>query len=161
GRASMGLPKRTTYRAAGVDLEAADAMVARIAPAVRRTYGPRVLPSHGGFAGLFRLDYDERLFARTYRDPVLVACTDRGGSKVLLAEQLYRYDTVGIDRVAMNVNGMLTVGAEPLFFLDYLAVHGIDVGQAVALVEGDAAGCEQAGCALLGGETAEMPDLYA
>lgn len=157
----MGLPKRTTYRAAGVDLEAADAMVARIAPAVRRTYGPRVLPSHGGFAGLFRLDYDERLFARNYRDPVLVACTDGVGSKVLIAQQLNRYDTVGIDLVAMNVNDMLTVGAEPLFFLDYLAVHHIDVDQAVALVEGVAAGCEQAGCALLGGETAEMPDLYA
>jgi phosphoribosylformylglycinamidine cyclo-ligase len=149
-----------TYRDAGVDLDAADQLVARIAPAVRRTYGPRVLPSHGAFAGLFRLDYDSRLFARNYRDPVLVSCTDGVGSKLLIAVQAERYDTVGADLVAMNVNDLLTCGAEPLFFLDYVAVHKLEPDVVARLVEGIAAGCEQAGCALLGGETAEMPDLY-
>ncbi len=151
---------RRTYEQAGVNLAAADAFVDRIGPLVRRTYGPRVLASHGGFAGLFRLDYDERLFARNYRDPVLVACTDGVGSKVLVAAQARRWNSVGIDLVAMSVNDMLTCGAEPLFFLDYLAVHKLDPVESAALVEGVVAGCEQAGCALLGGETAEMPDLY-
>lgn len=150
-----------TYAAAGVNLQAADDFVDRIGPMVRRTYGPRVLESHGGFAGLFRLDYDERLFARNYRDPVLVACTDGVGSKVLIAAQAKRLDTVGIDLVAMNVNDMLCCGAEPLFFLDYLAVNRLDPAATAELVKGIVAGCEQAGCALLGGETAEMPDLYA
>jgi phosphoribosylformylglycinamidine cyclo-ligase len=149
-----------TYRDAGVDLDAADQLVERIAPAVRRTYGPRVLPSHGGFAGLFRLDYDSKLFARNYRDPVLVACTDGVGSKLLIAIEAERYDTVGIDLVAMNVNDLLTCGAEPLFFLDYVAVHKLDPDAVAKVVDGIAAGCEKAGCALLGGETAEMPDLY-
>ncbi len=156
----MARKRRTTYAAAGVSLEAADAFVDRIKGPVRRTYGPRVLAAHGGFAGLFRLDYDERLFARNYRDPVLVACTDGVGSKVLLAQQTGRFDSVGIDLVAMSVNDMLTCGAEPLFFLDYLAVNRLDPEQTAALVEGIADGCQQSGCALLGGETAEMPDLY-
>jgi phosphoribosylformylglycinamidine cyclo-ligase len=100
---------------AGVNLEAADERSSTaIGPAVRRTYGPRVLPSHGAFAGLFRLDYDERLFARNYRDPVLVACTDGVGSKLLIAIRRSRYDTIGIDLVAMNVNDLLCCGAEPL-----------------------------------------------
>ncbi len=156
----MSEPTAKTYRDAGVDLDAAEQVVERIAPAVRRTYGPRVLPSHGGFAGLFRLDYDSKLFARNYRDPVLVSCTDGVGSKLLIAVQAERYDTVGIDLVAMNVNDLLTCGAEPLFFLDYVAVHKLDPDLVAKLVEGLAAGCEKAGCALLGGETAEMPDLY-
>jgi phosphoribosylformylglycinamidine cyclo-ligase len=151
---------RTTYRAAGVDLDAADAVVERIGPMVRNTYGPRVLPSHGAFAGLFRLDYDERLFARNYRDPVLVACTDGVGSKLLLAIRSRRHDTIGIDLVAMNVNDLLCCGAEPLFFLDYVAVHKLDPNVVAEIVSGIAAGCEQAGCALLGGETAELGDLY-
>jgi len=150
----------TTYADAGVSLEAADEMEDRIGPIVRRTYGPRVLPSHGAFAGLFRLDYDERLFARNYREPILVGCTDGVGSKVLLAMQARRYDTVGIDLVAMSVNDLLCCGAEPLFFLDYIALHKLKPDQVTQLVAGVAAGCEQAGCALLGGETAEMPDLY-
>jgi phosphoribosylformylglycinamidine cyclo-ligase len=150
-----------TYRESGVDLEAADRSVDLIGPLVRRTYGPRVLASHGGFAGAFRLDYDERLFAQNYRHPVLLGCTDGVGSKVLVAIEAERYDTVGIDLVAMNVNDMLCCGAEPLFFLDYVAVHKLIPEQVATIVGGVAAGCEEAGCALLGGETAEMPDLYA
>jgi phosphoribosylformylglycinamidine cyclo-ligase len=150
----------TSYRRAGVDLDAADALVDRIGPIVRRTYGPRVLGDHGGFAGAFRLDYDERLFARNYRQPVLVSSTDGVGSKVLVAAAARSYRTVGIDLVAMSVNDMLCCGAEPLFFLDYIAVHRMDPDLVADLVAGVADGCEQAGCALLGGETAEMPDLY-
>lgn len=152
--------RQLTYRDAGVNLDAADDVVSRIAPSVRRTYGPRVLDSHGGFAGAFRLDYDEKLFAHNYREPVLVSCTDGVGSKVLIAARMKRFDTVGIDLVAMSVNDMLTCGAEPLFFLDYVAVHTLDPANVAALVDGVARGCEEAGCALLGGETAEMPDLY-
>lgn len=153
-------PRRLTYRAAGVDLDAADRMEDLIAPLVRRTYGPRVLPSHGAFAGMFRLDYRERLLARNYRDPVLVGCTDGVGSKLLVAIRAGRYDTIGIDLVAMNVNDLLCCGAEPLFFLDYIAVHKLKPELIAQIVAGIAAGCQQAGCALLGGETAEMPDLY-
>jgi len=149
-----------TYREAGVNLDAADELVERIGPLVRRTYGPRVMAGHGGFAGALRLDHDERLFARNYRQPVLVACTDGVGSKVLVAAEAGRYDTVGIDLVAMNVNDLLTCGAEPLFFLDYIAVHKLSPEVGARIVEGVVAGCQQAGCALLGGETAEMPDLY-
>lgn len=152
--------RRTTYHAAGVNLSAADALVERIAPILRSTYGPRVLDGHGGFSGAFRLDYDERLFARNYREPVLTACTDGVGSKVLIAIDARRYDTIGIDVVAMNVNDLLTCGAEPLFFLDYIAVHKLDPDTVATIVAGVAAGCERAGCALLGGETAELPDLY-
>jgi phosphoribosylformylglycinamidine cyclo-ligase len=150
-----------TYRDAGVDIGANDRLVELIKPTVRSTYGPRVIGGHGGFAGLFRLDYREDLFKRNYRDPVLVACTDGVGSKVLLARESGYYDTVGIDLVAMSVNDMLTVGAEPLFFLDYVAVHRLDPDRVARMIEGIAAGCREAGCALLGGETAELPDLYA
>ncbi len=156
-----GQPRlRTTYAAAGVNLEAADHMEDLIGPLVRRTYGPRVLPSHGAFAGLFRLDFEERLLRRNYRDPVLVGCTDGVGSKLLLAVQSGRLDTIGIDLVAMNVNDLVCCGAEPLFFLDYIAVHRLQPELIAHLIEGIVAGCEQAGCALLGGETAEMPDVY-
>lgn len=151
----------TTYAGAGVDLQAADRLVDLIGPIVRRTYGPRVLGDHGGFAGALRLDFDQKLFARNYREPVLVACTDGVGSKVLVAAAAGRFDTVGIDLVAMSVNDMLTCGAEPLLFLDYIAVNRLDPQQVAELVKGVAAGCEEARCALLGGETAEMPDLYA
>lgn len=149
-----------TYADAGVSLEAADAMTSMIGPLVRRTYGPRVFTQHGGFAGAFRLDYDERLFAKNYAEPVLMACTDGVGSKLLVAIELGRYDTVGIDLVAMNVNDLLTSGAEPLFFLDYIALHKLKPERTAEIISGIANGCEQAGCALLGGETAELPDLY-
>ncbi len=149
-----------TYRDAGVSLEAADSMVERISPLVRQTYGPRVLAAHGGFAGAFRLDFAERLFAKNYRDPVLVSCTDGVGSKVLIAAKAGVFDTIGIDLVAMSVNDMITSGAEPLFFLDYLALNKLDPAVVEQIVAGVVDGCQQAGCALLGGETAEMPDLY-
>jgi phosphoribosylformylglycinamidine cyclo-ligase len=159
---SNGQPgsRRTTYRDAGVNLAAADELVRQIGPIVRRTYGPRVLGDHGGFAGAFRLDYDGRLFRRNYREPVLVSCTDGVGSKVLIAAAARRYDTIGIDLVAMSVNDLLTSGAEPLFFLDYVAVHKLEPAVVSQIIEGVAQGCEQCDCTLLGGETAEMPDLY-
>ncbi|MFQ5413142.1 MAG: phosphoribosylformylglycinamidine cyclo-ligase, partial [Phycisphaerae bacterium] len=115
---------------------------------------------HAGFAGMFRLDYDEQLFRRNYKKPLLVGCADGVGTKVLIALQMKRLDTIGIDLVAMNVNDLITVGAEPLFFLDYLAVSKLDPAALKAVIDGIAAGCRKAGCALLGGETAEMPDLY-
>ncbi|MHC4220989.1 MAG: phosphoribosylformylglycinamidine cyclo-ligase, partial [Planctomycetota bacterium] len=127
---------------------------------VASTFGPRVLELKGGFAGMFRLDYDEKLFKRNYKNPILVACTDGVGSKVQLAELAKRYDTVGIDLVAMSVNDMLVQGAEPLFFLDYIAVHKLEPKLIAELVKGVAAGCRLAQCALIGGETAEMPGTY-
>lgn len=153
--------KPRTYADAGVDLDAAERVVELIKPILRRTHGPRVLGPAGGFAGMFRLDYNERLFKRNYRDPVLVACTDGVGSKVKLAAELGAYDTVGIDCVAMNVNDLIVQGAEPLFFLDYLGTHRIAPEQAARLIDGVARGCELANCALIGGECAEMPDVYA
>lgn len=149
-----------TYAAAGVSLEDADTMEDLIGPLVRRTYSPRVMPSHGAFAGMFRLDFSEKLFQKRYRDPVLVSCTDGVGSKLLVAIRTNRLGTVGIDLVAMNVNDLICCGAEPLFFLDYIAVHKLEPERVAEIVRGVAAGCEEAGCALLGGETAEMPDMY-
>jgi phosphoribosylformylglycinamidine cyclo-ligase len=149
-----------TYRDAGVDIEAGEEMVDLIRPLVRRTLTPRVMDHYGGFAGLFRLDYDERLFKRNYAEPVLVGCTDGVGTKLKIAFATGRLDTVGIDLVAMSVNDLICTGAEPLFFLDYLAVGKLDPARMAAIVKGVAEGCVRAGCALLGGETAEMPDFY-
>jgi len=156
----MAKRHKITYKEAGVDIDANDVMVDLIKPIVRSTYGPRVLGKHGGFAGLFRLDHQEDLFHRNYKDPVLVGCTDGCGTKILLARESGHYDSIGIDLVAMNVNDMITVGAEPLFFLDYVAIHKLDPHRVAAIVESIAAGCRESNCALLGGETAEMPDLY-
>jgi phosphoribosylformylglycinamidine cyclo-ligase len=150
-----------TYAQSGVDIDAGDRMVDMIRQHMTRTYGPRVVGKFGGFAGLFRLDFNEKLFKRNYRDPVLVACTDGVGSKVKLAAELGIYDTVGQDVVAMNVNDMIVQGAEPLFFLDYIGTHKLDPATMADIVKGVADGCQIAGCALLGGETAELPDLYA
>jgi phosphoribosylformylglycinamidine cyclo-ligase len=149
-----------TYKDAGVDITANDRMVDLIKPIVGPTLGPRVLGRHGGFAGLFKLAGGAGAGRRGYKDPVLVGCTDGVGSKILLARQAARYDTIGIDLVAMSVNDMLTLGAEPLFFLDYLACHKLVPEWVAEVVSGIAAGCREAACALIGGETAEMPDLY-
>ena len=150
-----------TYADAGVDIEAGDRLVDLIKPAVRRTHGQRVMGPHGAFAGMFRLDFNESIFQKNYKDPVLVACTDGVGTKVKLAAELGIINTVGIDCVAMNVNDLIVQGAEPLFFLDYLGLHAQDPDTTAEIVEGVARGCEIAGCALLGGECAEMPDIYS
>ena len=148
------------YEDSGVSIDANDRMVERISRSVASTHGPRVINMHNAFAGLFRLDYDEKLFKRNYRSPVLVACTDGVGTKIIIAQQMGRYDGVGIDLVAMSVNDMIVQGAEPLFFLDYLAVNKLEPEQIAQMVESVATGCRWADCALIGGETAEMPDLY-
>jgi phosphoribosylformylglycinamidine cyclo-ligase len=154
------MSKYISYEQSGVSIDAGDESAQQIYSAVASTFGPRVIESKNAFAGLFRLDYDERLFKKNYKNPVLVACTDGVGSKVQLAGKIRKFDTVGIDLVAMNVNDMLTTGAEPLFFLDYLAVNKIEPNVIAEMVKGIAAGCRLADCALIGGETAEMPDTY-
>ena len=144
-----------TYAAAGVDLAAADAAVDRIAKSVSSTDRPGVLGSIGGFGGLFALDTDR------YEHPVLVSSTDGVGTKLLVARALDRWDTIGIDLVAMCVDDLVCVGAEPLFFLDYVATGRLDPDRLVEVVEGIAAGCRRVGCALIGGETAEHPGAMA
>ena len=142
-----------SYRAAGVDIEAGDRLIERIKPFARRTLRPEVLAGIGGFGALVELP-------KRYREPVLVAGTDGVGTKLKLALALGRHDTVGIDLVAMSVNDILVQGAEPLFFLDYYVCERLDVDVASEVIKGIAAGCEQAGCALIGGETAEHPDAF-
>jgi phosphoribosylformylglycinamidine cyclo-ligase len=142
------------YKKAGVDIEAGNEFVRRIRPLVRSTFRPEVLTDIGGFGGLFRFD------SARYREPVLVSGTDGVGTKLKIATLMGRHDTIGIDLVAMCVNDVAVCGAEPLFFLDYLAVAKLAVGQAEAILGGIADGCRQAGCALIGGETAEMPGFY-
>jgi len=155
------MAKYISYAQSGVSINANDEMIERIYESCASTFSPRVMENRGGFAGLFRLDYDQHLFKRNYKNPVLVACTDGVGSKVQLAAMIKKYDTVGIDLVAMNVNDMLVQGAEPLFFLDYLGVHKLEPAIIAEMVKGIATGCRIADCALIGGETAEMPDTYA
>ena len=144
-----------TYRSAGVDIDAGNALVKRIAPLARATRRPGVLEGIGGFGGLFGLK------EAGFKDPVLVSGTDGVGTKLKIAIELGIHDTVGIDLVAMCVNDVLTCGATPLFFLDYFATGALDVDVAEAVVAGIAAGCRQADCALLGGETAELPGMLA
>jgi len=152
---------KVTYKDAGVDLEVYEESMSRLPSLMHRTFSPRVLKLDGGFAGLFQLDFASRLFARNYVDPVLVSCTDGVGTKLKVAQLANRHDTVGIDLVAMSVNDALCCGAEPLFFLDYVAMSHDDPERLEQIVRGVSDGCVEADCALLGGETAIMPDIYA
>jgi phosphoribosylformylglycinamidine cyclo-ligase len=147
--------KPLTYKDAGVDIDAGNDLVDRIKPLVKRTQRPEVLAGLGGFGGLFALPPDR------YREPVLVSGTDGVGTKLMLAQHLGRHGTIGIDLVAMCVNDVLVQGAEPLFFLDYFACWHRDVDTAADVFAGTSEGCSQAGAALICGETAEMPDMYA
>jgi phosphoribosylformylglycinamidine cyclo-ligase len=142
-----------TYRDAGVDIDAGDELVERIKPFASKTLRPEVLGGIGGFGALVEV-------SKKYKHPVMVAGTDGVGTKLKLAFRLKKHDTVGIDLVAMSVNDIVVSGAEPIFFLDYFACSKLDVGVAADVVKGIAEGCEQAGCALIGGETAEMPGMY-
>src|SRR5215831_18501282 len=161
---------RLSYRDAGLDLELYEQSLAGMAPLLRRTHTPRVLPppfpprkggkSAGGFAALFSLDYNSRLFAKNYRHPVLVSSTDGVGSKLKVAALANKHDTVGIDLVAMSVNDCLCCGGEPLLFLDYLAMPKDDPPLVRDLIKGISDGCMEADCSLVGGETAILPDFY-
>jgi phosphoribosylformylglycinamidine cyclo-ligase len=142
-----------SYRDAGVDIDAGNALVGAIKSVTQRTLRPEVLTELGGFGALCALP-------RNYREPILVAATDGVGTKLMLAQQMAKHDTIGIDLVAMCVNDLIVCGAEPLFFLDYYATGGLDIDIAKQVVSGIGMGCELAGCALIGGETAEMPGMY-
>jgi phosphoribosylformylglycinamidine cyclo-ligase len=149
-----------TYKDAGVDLDVYAESMGRLPRLMHRTFSPRVLPSDGGFAGLFQLDFDGSLFRRNYKEPVLVSGTDGVGTKLVIAQQTGRHNTVGIDLVAMCVNDLLCTGAEPLFFLDYVAMGRDDPSRLETIVKGISDGCLAGDMALLGGETAIMPQVY-
>ncbi|MFB3924976.1 MAG: phosphoribosylformylglycinamidine cyclo-ligase [Syntrophales bacterium] len=148
------MQKRTTYKDAGVDIDRADEFVSRIKPLIRTTYRKEVRGDIGGYAGSFHLDTGR------YKNPILISSTDGVGTKLMIARMMNRHDTIGIDLVAMSVNDIVVTGAEPLFFLDYIAAGKLDVSTSVKIVEGITQGCLEAGCALIGGETAEMPGVY-
>jgi phosphoribosylformylglycinamidine cyclo-ligase len=151
---------KATYKESGVDLEVYRESMSRLPRLLRRTHSPRVLAAEGGFAGLFQLDFAGGLFARRYQDPVLVSGTDGVGTKLKVAQQAGVHNTVGIDLVAMCVNDVLCCGAEPLFFLDYVAMGKDDSALLEAIVTGISEGCLASDMALIGGETAIMPDMY-
>jgi phosphoribosylformylglycinamidine cyclo-ligase len=151
---------KATYKDSGIDLEVYAESMSRLPRLLRRTHSPRVLPAEGGFAGLFQLDFSDGLFARRYKDPVLVSGTDGVGTKLKVAQRAGVHNTVGIDLVAMCVNDVLCCGAEPLFFLDYVAMGKDDPALLEAIVSGVSDGCVESDMALIGGETAIRPDLY-
>jgi phosphoribosylformylglycinamidine cyclo-ligase len=159
-RSGKATSQGLTYASAGVDIDQGDRFVDLIQKHVRKTHGSRVLHNPWGFAGLFRLDYNESLFKRNYHEPVLLACTDGVGTKIALAVEMKKLDTIGIDLVAMNVNDLVVQGGEPLIFLDYIACGKLVPERLEEIVRGIAFACRECGCALLGGETAEMPDVY-
>jgi phosphoribosylformylglycinamidine cyclo-ligase len=146
--------KKVTYKDAGVDIDNANLFINKIKPYIRSTNRKEVRGDIGGYAGLFHLD------ASRYKNPILVSSTDGVGTKLKIAIMMDKHDTIGIDLVAMSVNDIIVKGAEPLFFLDYLATSKLDVDTGVKIIEGIAKGCSEAGCALIGGETAEMPGFY-
>ncbi len=147
--------KKTSYKDAGVDIDRANEFVEAIKPLIRTTYRKEVIGGIGGFGGLFHLEKTR------YRDPILVSSTDGVGTKLKIAQMADRFDTIGIDLVAMSANDVLVQGAEPLFFLDYISTSEINVAKSVQIIEGIVKGCREAGCALIGGETAEMPGVFA
>lgn len=148
------MDEQASYKDAGVDIDQANLFVKKILPLIKLTSRKEVMNSIGGFGGLFHLDL------KKIKDPVLVASTDGVGTKIKIAQMMNKHDTVGIDLVAMSVNDIVVQGAEPLFFLDYIAIGLMDVERNVKLIEGIVAGCQDAGCSLIGGETAEMPGIY-
>lgn len=150
----------TTYKDSGLDLELYEESMRKLPRLMHRTFSPRVIRNDGGFAGLFSLDFPQSLFSRKYREPVLVSGTDGVGSKLKIATMLGKHDTIGIDLVAMCVNDCLCCGAEPLFFLDYVAMPKDNPELLETIVQGISDGCIQADCSLLGGETAILPDSY-
>ena len=148
------MPGKSTYKDSGVDIDNANDFVERIKPLIKTTARKEVISGIGGFGGLFRFDYSK------FKNPILVSSTDGVGTKLKIAHLMDKHDTIGIDLVAMSVNDVVVQGAEPLFFLDYLATGRIEIEKSVKIVEGIVSGCKQAGCTLIGGETAEMPGFY-
>jgi len=148
------MPDKLTYKNAGVDIDKGNLFVSRIKPIIKSTFRKEVMGPIGGFGGLFHLDCDK------YNKPVLVSTTDGVGTKLKIAQMMNQHETIGIDLVAMSVNDVVVQGAEPLFFLDYIATGKMHVERNVSIIEGIVNGCKEAGCALIGGETAEMPDFY-
>jgi phosphoribosylformylglycinamidine cyclo-ligase len=145
---------KSTYKNAGVDIDTANNFIERIKPLIKTTARKEVVSGIGGFGGLFRLE------SANMKDPILVSSTDGVGTKLKIAQLVDKHDTIGIDLVAMSVNDVIVQGAEPLFFLDYLATGKIELEKSVQIVDGIVQGCRQAGCTLIGGETAEMPGFY-
>jgi phosphoribosylformylglycinamidine cyclo-ligase len=157
---SFPAPMAATYKDAGVDLDVYAESMSRLPRLMHRTFSPRVIPSDGGFAGLFQLDFAGKLFSRNYQEPVLISGTDGVGTKLKIAQTTGRHETVGIDLVGMCVNDLLCTGGEPLFFLDYVAMGKDDPARLEKIVQGISDGCVAGDMALLGGETAIMPDMY-
>lgn len=154
------MPESLTYKDAGVDLDRADRISTNIKQLIRDTFSPRVMDSGPGFAGLFSLNYAEKIFVRDYDNPILLGATDGVGTKLKVAFRADRHRSIGVDLVAMNVNDLMAQGGEPLFFLDYISSGKLREGVVEEIVEGIVHGCKQANTALLGGETAEMPGFY-